>query len=107
MPTKEPSFDYARCLQTSVFDGDFGEPGDRTFRDQIVIARYRHTCQDCDGCIRPGEEQRTVVMLFQGRVHTYRFCVLCCKAMTKDDAGEAWSRRCGIGCARRRRKHAR
>lgn len=81
----------ADCLNVDPFAGDFGAIGDRIFSDRIGKARKPGTCGDCAGDILPGEEQRRLSALFDGEMHSYRWCSLCCAAMALSwtDDGEA------------------
>ena len=89
-------FDEADCLAVDPFAGDFGSPGDKTFRDKMV------TClvgtKACDGCgskIELRTRYRTIVAKFDGQLHQYRYCTHCCAAMAKSwkDEGRAWEKR--------------
>jgi hypothetical protein len=82
-------------LSVDPFAGDFGSPGDRTFSDKIVIARKAGECHCCAQTIKPKERIRRRVDLFDGHVHTFRWCSACCDAMalSRTDAGAAWTAR--------------
>lgn len=77
------------------FQDDFGEPGDKCFKDRIVKARTDHECTYCGGEIHKGEVYRYEVHKFDGDVRTYKTCVHCCDAMAKswEDNGEAIEKR--------------
>ena len=69
------------ALDFNPFDGDFGEPGDRTLRDAMVKARKRHECTHCGGEIKKGETHRSRTDVICGDLLSYRWCALCCEAM--------------------------
>lgn len=83
------------CLKLNPFDGDFGSPGDRVFSDRISIARKLGECHTCGGEVKPGEEQRRHVGLYDDQMRTFRWCSLCCEAMAASwtDNGQALERR--------------
>lgn len=89
-------FDEDECLRVDPFAGDFGDPGDRVLRNRIVTARKSGPCQDCAQTIVPGERVRSLAAVFDGDVRSYRWCALCCAAMTADDDGEAMEARIGL-----------
>ena len=71
------------ALKYWPFDGDFGMPGDRKLRDEIVTFRTRHACVNCTGPIEPGTKGRSLTMLWvdgNGPV-TGRYCTACTEAM--------------------------
>lgn len=82
-------------LAYNPFDGDFGEPGDRTLVDRMATARKRGPCHLCDGEIVPGERIRRRTDVASGEIMSFRWCAGCCVAMAaswKDD-GRALERR--------------
>ena len=89
----------ADVLKFYPFDGDFGEPGDRTFTDKMMDARKAGPCFDCLQEIQPGERIRRMVQLFEGEVKTARWCHKCCEAMALSwtDSGKALEERARIG----------
>ncbi|MFA6132628.1 MAG: hypothetical protein WC869_01275 [Phycisphaerae bacterium] len=91
-------FNEARCLAVDPFDGDFGSPGDRIFRNVIVTSRKALTCSCCNQLSVPGTRVRVIVALFDGDLHRYRYCAECCSAMAKSwtDRGKAWEARIAI-----------
>ena len=68
-------------LAFDPFEGDFGEPGDVTFRDAMVKARKAHQCSHCDGSIAVGELHRSRSDKADGELMSWRWCALCCDAM--------------------------
>lgn len=97
-------------LSYDPFLGDFGDQGDRAFRNAMVIARRRHFCFECAGHIAPGERHRCLVMFWADNreVVTYRFCACCCRAMafSPRDDGKAIQSRYELGEKRRKRRAA-
>lgn len=83
--SKEPAL--AEATKYNPFDGDFGDPCDRTLRDGIVTFRFQHDCCLCPATIEKGESGRSLTMLWAdgspARVATYRYCHACTKAMAK------------------------
>ena len=78
------AFNHAACLSIDPFDGDFGEVGDKTLRDRIVIAAANGPCSACHGDIKPGSEIRSLTHRFDGRIATYRYCTKCCVGFAHD-----------------------
>jgi len=74
----------AKILNTDLFAGDFGEPGDRTLSNKMVVAAKRHQCGHCKGPIEKGERHRCFTKLFDGEMMTGRVCAGCCEAMVAD-----------------------
>lgn len=78
----------ADVLAYDPFDGDFGEPGDRTLLDKMAVARKSGPCHLCDGEIVPGERVRRRTDIADGEMMSFRWCNACCVAMAqswKDD----------------------
>ena len=73
-----------KILNTDLFAGDFGEPGDRTLSNKMVVAAKKHPCGHCKGHIAKGERHRCFVELFDGEIVTGRVCAECCAAIVKD-----------------------
>lgn len=75
----------AEACRYNPFDGDFGDPGDRTMRDKIVRFRFAHDCCMCPATIQKGETGRALTMLWAdgspAPICTYRYCAECTKAM--------------------------
>ena len=78
------SFDYQKCLHVDPFDGDFGDPEDRTLRDEIIRAGSDGPCSFCKKDITPGSEIRRIVHVFEGRIATQRYCTHCCAEMAQE-----------------------
>lgn len=86
-----PTLDEAAVLRYSLFQDDFGEPGDRILSDKMVTARKEHTCSECLSPVHPGKRYRYHVGVYNGDLNHYRFCFDCCAAMAqafdvRDDA---------------------
>lgn len=87
------------CLCFDPFEGDFGSPGDHILKDKMVTSRKGGPCFCCNKDIVPGSRIRTMVAVFDGELCSYRWCNLCCHAMTmaEHDDGEEYERRLEIG----------
>ena len=92
------NFDEPDCLACDPFEGDFGEPGDRTLKDKIITARKAGPCHLCGQEIQPGERVRSRADIFDGELMSFRWCNLCCVAMGKSwtDSGEALEQRAAL-----------
>ena len=88
-------FDEILCLQVNPFEDDFGVPGDRCLKDKIGHARKAGPCSLCGQEIQPKERIRMAAHIFDGKMHSYRWCAACCSAMAKSwsDDGEAYEER--------------
>jgi hypothetical protein len=73
-----------KILKTDLFAGDFGEPGDRTLSNKMVVAAKAHQCGHCKGPISKGERHRCFTELFDGEMVTGRVCAECCSAIVRD-----------------------
>jgi hypothetical protein len=86
-------FDENAALNYNLFEGDFGDVGDRPLRDQIVTARKgKLPCHICDEAIVPKTRIRSLTMLWQSDgLMSYRVCEPCCiaSALSWKDEGEA------------------
>lgn len=71
------------CLDFDPFEGDFGDQGDKTFKDKIVIGRKEHVCFHCEKKILLGEIHRSRIDLSGGEILTFRWCRECCDLMRK------------------------
>ena len=91
-------FDEIDVLACEPFEGDFGEPGDRTLKDKMVNARKPGPCHLCRQEIKPRERVRTRADVSYGKIMTYRWCNSCCHAMALSwtDDGEAWEHRASL-----------
>lgn len=80
------------------FEGDFGEPGDRTLKDKMVNARKTGPCHLCGQQIEPGERVRSRTDVFEGEIMSFRWCNACCHAMALSwtDDGKAWEHRASL-----------
>jgi hypothetical protein len=89
------AFNERDCLNADPFAGDFGSPGDRTLRKQMVTSRKTHECSLCLGEIQKGERTRVQIELFDGELQDYRWCFKCCRAFAQSDtdAGRMWESR--------------
>jgi hypothetical protein len=84
--------DLARALEYNPFDGDFGDQGDREFRDGIVKFRKAGGCHLCGNDVKPGTFGRSLTMLWvTDGVMTYRYCTECTEAQASSwtDNGRA------------------
>ncbi len=97
-----PEWD-ALVLSCDPFDGDFGEPGDKTFTDKMAIVRKSGECHDCADEIPKGMRVRRRVDASEGQIQTFRWCQECCHAMASTDAdgGVLSGERVALGMARR------
>lgn len=75
--------DY-RVLNTDLFFGDFGGPGDKTLSNKMVVAAKNHKCGHCKGPIGKGERHRHFVEIFDGELLSGRVCAECCDAIRAD-----------------------
>lgn len=101
-------FDEDAALNMDPFEGDFGD-GEQLISNAIVDAP---TCNFCAGTIKAGTRCRCQIETTSDvecangasdlTVEIHYFCAACCKAMAKEDDGEAVERRIEIG----RRKRA-
>lgn len=91
-------FDEPDCLACDPFEGDFGEPGDRTLKDKIATARKPGPCHLCGLEIQKGERIRTRTDIFEGEIMSFRWCSKCCVAMAKSwtDNGYAYEKRAAL-----------
>ena len=89
------------CLALNPFEGD-RDVTYRVLRDGFVRARNRGKCMTCLGPVAPGTRVRARVEIFEGKVHTFRFCEECCAAMAASwgDEGRAWLARSELGSRR-------
>jgi len=78
----------AACLQAYPFEGDFGVPGDRVFKDRFGTARKAGPCADCQQPIQPGDRVRLLTGKFDGDLRDYRWCTACCIAMASTESGQ-------------------
>lgn len=84
-------------LNYNPFEGDFGEPGDITFKDRLITSRKEHRCIYCCNKINKGDTYRKIVSKFSGELMTHRYCKQCCDAMAISwrDEGRAIEKRVG------------
>jgi hypothetical protein len=71
-------------LDYDPFAGDYGSPGDHTFKDKMVKARKVGKCSHCAGSFNSGTSYRYIVEKFDGELHTYKYCERCCAAMVRE-----------------------
>jgi hypothetical protein len=92
--------DLGRALEYNPFEGDFGDPGDRSLRDKIVNFRKAGGCHICGRDVKPGTLGRSLTMLWVSdrAVRTYRYCTACTEAMACcwTDEGKALDVRYGL-----------
>lgn len=68
-------------LEFDPFEGDFGDQGDKVFKNRMVVARKEGPCAHCEMQIKKGERVRSQSSKFDGQLMTHRWCALCCEAM--------------------------
>lgn len=78
--------DIGKCLGFDPFEGDFGNPGDRTFRDRIATARKAYECSHCGGAICIGDRHRSRIDKVDGEIMSFRWCTDCCAVMAGCEA---------------------
>lgn len=80
--------DIDGALDFYLFEGDFGEQGDRELSNKIVKGRKPYSCFVCAGEIQKGEIHRSSTWIFYNKPHTYRCCNACCVAMVASANGD-------------------
>lgn len=70
-------------LDFDPFEGDFGDQGDRSLADKMVIGRKAYTCNHCGQPIAVGERHRHKRGVYDGDFMQWRWCALCCDAMVQ------------------------
>jgi hypothetical protein len=93
------AFSEADVLACNPFEGDFGSPADRCLKDKMGNARKAGPCSLCGQEIQPKERIRIAAHIFDGEMHSYRWCNACCAAMALSwtDDGNAYEARVGLG----------
>ncbi len=84
------------ALRVDPFAGDFGCPGDKTFKDKIIKVRKEGPCHHCAEAIKKGSLARSRTELFDGTIETYRWCQPCTELMARyhdDDFEDEWEKR--------------
>ena len=71
------SFD--NITEFDPFDGDNFEV--TRIKDKMITARKDYVCQHCYGIVHKGTLSRNIVESLEGKLHSFRFCTDCCKAM--------------------------
>ena len=61
------------------FDGDNFETN--RIKDKMVTTRKDYVCQHCYGIVQKGTLSRNIVESLEGKLHSFRFCTDCRKAM--------------------------
>lgn len=87
------------------FAGDFGEPGDRTLSNRMVVGRKAHECHHCGGPIAVGERHRHQVEVFDGGIIAARWCAACCSAMVAEANADADAEEAIFAFEERANKH--
>lgn len=77
------TFDEREALRYPLFQDDFGAPGDKQLRDEVVTARKAAVCHECLGPITPGSRYRKHVGVYDGQLMAFGFCSGCCAAMVQ------------------------
>ena len=92
-------YDEESCLSVNPFEGDFGEPGDKTLSNKIVTLRKSRTCDMCGRSAKVGTRCRVQANVFAGEFKSYTWCEDCCAAMAYSwtDQGRALTRRTAMG----------
>jgi len=74
-------------LYYDVFEGDFGDPGDRCLENKVVIARKEHECFGCGNTIEIGSYNliRKMVWADDKSFVSYRWCQNCCEKMLNEE----------------------
>jgi len=91
------------CLDCDPFEGCFGSPGDKFLENKVVVARKDNICCECGQEAAKGTHHRVMKAIFDGELHSYRWCEDCCVAMALswEDGGEAWAGRIKMKQCRR------
>ena len=91
-------YDEPECLACNPFEGDFGEPGDRTLVEKIVTLRRPRKCALCGQMSVKGTRCRVNVEIFDGKLMSYTWCEECCSAMADSwtDQGRALEKRAAL-----------
>ena len=73
----------SKCLGYYPFEGDFGEPGDKILRDEVVEAgkNHVHGCHICGADIWVDIPHRVMAVKWVDGFRQYRWCYYCCVAM--------------------------
>lgn len=75
--------DERLVLMYDPFADDFGETSDRCLSDKIVTARKETQCNICGSLTKKGTRIRVSSWIFDGELHSYRYCHECCEGMEK------------------------
>lgn len=70
---------FDNITEFDPFDGDNFEVN--RIKDKVVKARKDYVCQHCYGIVHKGTLSRNIVESLEGKLHSFRFCTDCCKAM--------------------------
>lgn len=91
-------YDECDCLACNPFEGDFGDPGDKTLSKKIVTLRKSRECNLCGNTAKAGTRCRVQVELFAGKLEPYTWCEECCSAMAQSltDQGRALEKRAAL-----------
>ena len=70
---------FSSITEFDPFDGDNFDVN--RIKDKVVKARKDYVCQHCYGIVHKGTLSRNIVEALEGKLHSFRFCNDCCKAM--------------------------
>ena len=77
------------ALSFDLFEGDFGDQGDKILRDKIVKARKPGECHICGQQVKPGTMIRSLTARWAADgLMSYRTCAECTEACARSKAGE-------------------
>lgn len=70
---------FSKITEFDPFDEDNFDVN--RLKDKVVKARKDYVCQHCCGIVHKGTLSRNIVEALEGKLHSFRFCNDCCKAM--------------------------
>ena len=73
------------ALQADMFAGDRADGTERCLENKIVVGRVSTPCSWCGLPTKPKTHHRTLKMIFDGELMSYRYCESCCKAMAASE----------------------
>ena len=94
-------YDEQKCLDVNPFEGEFGDPGDKTLSKKIVTLRKPRECNLCGQTAKVETRCRVQVEVFAEKLESYTWCEECCSAMAESwtDQGRALERRASLNKA--------
>jgi len=74
-------------LYFDVFDGDFGDPGDKCLENKIVKCKKENKCHGCGENTEIGTFNLVKKMIWadDGKLVSYRWCQNCCNKMLNEE----------------------